>query len=71
VNGRGLVESFGWPAERVLEAWRALLTCASEVGRAYALHLIDRVEVHGERVLVTPKACGRNEEPSLLDVTSE
>jgi site-specific DNA recombinase len=70
-RARGLVESFGWPAERVLEAWRALLTCDSEVGRTYALHLIERVEVHGERVLVVPKACGRNEETSLLDVASE
>jgi hypothetical protein len=55
----------------VLEAWHALLTCDAEVGRTYALHLIERVEVHGERVLVAPKACGRNEEPSLLDVASE
>ena len=29
-----------------------------EVGRAYALHLIERIEVHGERVLITPKEPG-------------
>jgi len=55
-----LVRRDGWSIEAVLEAWRALITCDAEIGRTYALHLLDRIEVHGERIIVTPKAGGRN-----------
>jgi site-specific DNA recombinase len=50
-----------WPAEQLRSAWRALVTCDPDTARAYALHLIDRVEVHGERIVVVPRLGGRTE----------
>jgi hypothetical protein len=43
------------------------LVATHEVGRAYVLHLIDRIEVHGERIVVTPRVGGRNETAAVID----
>lgn len=56
-----LALSQGWSAERLRFAWRALVTCDLDTARAYALHLIERVEVHGERIVVVPRRGGRTE----------
>ena len=38
------------------ETWRALVTADHDVGRAYAMHLIERVELHDDRAIVVGKA---------------
>ena len=58
-RARHLARSHGWPAERVLPAWRALITADCDIGRGYALHLIERIDVFGEHLVVTPKDGGR------------
>jgi DNA invertase Pin-like site-specific DNA recombinase len=37
------------------ETWRALVTADHDVGRAYAMHLIERVELHDDRAIVVAK----------------
>jgi site-specific DNA recombinase len=56
-----LALSQGWSAEQLRSAWRALVTCDLDTARAYALHLIERIEVHGERIVVVPRRGGRTE----------
>jgi DNA invertase Pin-like site-specific DNA recombinase len=48
-----------WSVDAVLQAWRALVAGDAEIGRAYALHLVERIEVHRESIVVTPKLGGR------------
>lgn len=66
VRARLIASRHGWPLEKVLEAWRQLVG-THEVGRAYVLHLIERIEVHGERIVVTPRVGGRNETAAVID----
>jgi site-specific DNA recombinase len=37
------------------ETWRALVTADHDVGRAYAMHLVERVELHDDRAVVVAK----------------
>jgi hypothetical protein len=46
------------PTDEVVNAWRNFILCDHDVGRTYALHLIQRIEVHGERIVSTPKEPG-------------
>ena len=59
----GMASRRSWPHEGGLEAWRTLVR-SEEIGRAYALRLIERIDVHGERIIVMPKSCGRKEPES-------
>lgn len=38
-----------------ITAWRNFILCDHDIGRTYALQLIDRVDVHAEGVVSTPK----------------
>lgn len=58
-----LAKRYGWPVERLREAWRTIVLCDHEVGRSYALHLIRQIEVHEEQIVVTPKPGGRTITP--------
>ncbi|HSQ63455.1 MAG TPA: hypothetical protein VLM85_09590 [Polyangiaceae bacterium] len=35
--------------------WRALITGDHDVGRAYAMHLVERVELYDDRAVIVPK----------------
>lgn len=37
------------------ETWRALVTADHDVGRAYAMHLIERVDLHDDRAIVVAR----------------
>ena len=37
------------------ETWRTLVTVDHDHGRAYAMHLIERVELHDDRAIVVAK----------------
>lgn len=37
------------------ETWRALVIADHGVGRAYAMHLVERVELHGDRAIIVAK----------------
>ena len=39
-------------------AWRGLITADHDVGRAYALHLIERIELHDEKAVIIGKQEG-------------
>jgi hypothetical protein len=39
-------------------AWRGLITADHDVGRAYALHLIERIELHDEKAVIFGKQDG-------------
>jgi hypothetical protein len=47
------------------EAWNFILH-DHEIGRTYALHLIDHVDVHGERLVIVPKVAGGRKELATL-----
>lgn len=51
-----------WPLHEVTAAWDRLLR-TPEVARSYVVRLIERVEVHDERVVVTPANQGRARQP--------
>jgi hypothetical protein len=51
---------------RVIAAWRNFILRDHDIGRTYALHLIDHVDVHGERVVVVPKEPGGRKEFAML-----
>jgi len=36
-------------------AWRTLVTTHPGIARSYVLHMIERVEVYGARILVVPR----------------
>lgn len=36
-------------------AWRSFVLEGHDIGRTYALHLIERVDVYGERAVINPK----------------
>lgn len=59
------------PTTEVMNAWRNVILRDHDIGRTYALHLIDHVEVHGERIIATPKepaAGGRTELPMVAAI---
>ncbi len=46
------------PTTEVVTAWRNFILKDHDVGRTYALHLIEHVDVQGERIVITPKEPG-------------
>lgn len=50
-----LVEGRALALDDLGAAWRALVTADHEVGRAYVLHLIDRVELYDHHATVVPR----------------
>jgi hypothetical protein len=43
----------------VAASWRALITADHDVGRAYAVHLIERIELHDDRAIITASTGAR------------
>lgn len=41
-------------AEEVARAWRTLVTTHAVVGRGYLMHLVERIEVQGTRIVLIP-----------------
>lgn len=46
------------PTAEVITAWRNFILRDHDIGRTYALQLIDHVDVHGERLVSAPKEPG-------------
>lgn len=46
------------PTAEVVTAWRNFILHDYDIGRSYALHLIDHVDVHRERIVIVPKELG-------------
>lgn len=53
------------PTAEVITAWRNFIMNDHEVARTYALHLIEHVDVHGERIVITPKEPGGKKEVTV------
>ncbi|MCL2726081.1 MAG: recombinase family protein [Polyangiaceae bacterium] len=60
-RAKRLARRHNWPPTgEVLNAWRNFILRDHDIGRTYALHLIERIHVHGERIVISPKEpCGR------------
>lgn len=56
----------GSPTAEVITAWRNFILRDHDIGRTYALHLIDHVNVHGERVVIVPKVGGGRKDLAML-----
>ena len=54
------------PTAEVITAWRNFILRGHDIGRTHALHLIDHVDVHGERLLITPKKPGGRRDVAML-----
>lgn len=51
-----LARRHNWPpTTEVVTAWRNFILRDHDIGRTYALHLIEHVDVFGERIVITPK----------------
>lgn len=50
------------PTTEVIIAWRNFILRDHDIARTYALQLIDHVDVHRERIAITPKAPGGRKE---------
>lgn len=62
-----LARRHDWPSTaEVVAAWRNFILRDYDIGRTYALQLIDHVDMHGERVVITPKECGGRKELAML-----
>jgi DNA invertase Pin-like site-specific DNA recombinase len=46
------------PTAEVIAAWRNFIVRDHDIGRTYALQLINHVDVHRERVVIVPKVAG-------------
>lgn len=58
-----LARRHNWPpTAEVVNAWRNFILRDQDVGRTYVLQLIARIEVHGERIVITPKEPGGRQE---------
>ncbi len=58
-----LARRHNWPpTAEVVNAWCNFILRDHDVGRTYALQLIARIEVHGERIVITPKEPGGRKE---------
>ncbi len=57
-------------AEDAAHAWRTLVTTHPGIARSYVLHMIERVEVHGTRVVVVPRSApaGSGGEPAGISL---
>ena len=51
-----------------MNAWRNFILCDHDIGRTYALHLIERIDVHSDRIVITPKDAGGRKEIAMLGV---
>lgn len=58
------------PTAEVITAWRTFIERDHNIGRAYALHIIDHVDVHGGRVVIVPKVAGGRKEFAMLAATA-
>lgn len=56
-----LATATGLAPDQVREAWRALVTAEPDIGRGYVLHLIERIDVRGDGIVVTPRVGERIE----------
>ena len=66
-----LARRYDWPpTTEVVIAWRNFILRDHDIGRTYALHLIERIEVHGERLVITSKEPGGRNEIALLAATA-
>ena len=54
------------PTAEVIAAWRNFILRDHDIGRTYALQLIDHLDVHRERVVITPKQPGGRKEFAML-----
>ena len=54
------------PTSEVIAAWRKFILRDHDIGRTYALQLIDHVEVHGERIVIVPKVAGGRKDLAML-----
>jgi len=54
------------PTSEVIAAWRNFILRDHDVGRTYALQLIDHVDVHAERVVIVPKVAGGRKDLGML-----
>jgi site-specific DNA recombinase len=62
-----LAHRHGWPpSTEVITAWRNFLLRDHDIGRTYALHLIDHVDVRGERIVIVPKVAGGRKDLARL-----
>ena len=64
--GRLALRHKGAPITEVIAAWRNFILRDHDVGRTYALQLIDHVDVQGERLVITPKEPGGRKELAML-----
>jgi hypothetical protein len=53
--------------EEVANAWRGLIIADHDVGRAHALHLIERIELHDEKAVIIVRS--REENPLCREST--
>lgn len=58
------------PTTEVITAWRNFILRDHDIARTYALQLIDHVDVHGERIAITPKAPGGRKELASQPATA-
>jgi len=64
-----LARRHNWPpTTEVMNAWRNFTLCDHDIGRTYALHLIERIDVHSDRIVITPKDAGGRKEIAMLGV---
>jgi hypothetical protein len=54
------LESKELDVDDLTATWRALITGDLDIGRAYAMHLIGRVELHDDRAVIVPKPLATN-----------
>lgn len=54
------------PTAEVIAAWRNFILRDHDIVRTYAFHLIDHVDVHGDRLVITTKEPGGRKECAML-----
>jgi hypothetical protein len=54
------------PTAEVIAAWRNFVLRDHDIGRTYALQLINHVDVHRERVVIVPKIAGGRTDLAML-----
>jgi DNA invertase Pin-like site-specific DNA recombinase len=54
------------PTTEVITAWRNFILRDRDIGRTYALQLIDHVDVHGESVVIVPKVASGRKDLAML-----
>lgn len=62
-----LARRHDWPpTSEIVTAWRNFILRDHDIGRTYALQLIKHVDVHGERVVITPKEPGGRKDFAMV-----